>query len=70
MQTAVLANGGPAIDGDDLVAGEGLADNADGLDIRRHSIDRQQHSAIDDQEVGVGCWQTAAVLIEMQTGWR
>jgi hypothetical protein len=65
MEGAVLADDGAAVDADNLVVGECLADDTQGLGVEVGlSIGRDEYSAVDDQIVGIGGWQAVAVVVD------
>ena len=61
MQRTMLRDERPAIDSDDFAVGENLLKNADRGCVLRHAISGHQHSAIDNQEVGIGGWQAMSI---------
>ena len=65
MEGAVLLDDGTTVDADDLAIGIGLADDTHGLGIKVGlSVGGHEDGTIDDQIVGVGGWQTVAIVID------
>ena len=55
----MLADDGTTVDGDDLPAWEGLSDEAEGFCVEVGLVvGRTEHCPVDDEEIGVGRWQT------------
>ena len=54
-----------AVDAYDFPVGEGLTDDTQGFGVEVGLvIGRTEHSAVDDEEIGIGSRQTLAVFID------
>ena len=65
----MLLDDAAAVDAHDLTGWEGFANEAQGLCVEiRLVVCGHQHSAIDDEEIGVGGWQ--ALALEDDGAWH
>ena len=65
----MLADDGAAVDGYHFAAWKGAGNGADGrLVVDFLSVNRHQHFLVGDKEVGIGGWQTAAIVVENGIG--
>ena len=65
MDGAVLPYDRAAVDGNHLPVGESLANQADGFGVEVWlSVGRTEYGAVEDEEVGIGGWQSLAAVID------
>lgn len=61
---AVLTDDDTGVDRDDVPAGEGFADDAACLGIKVGLIiGRNEDGSVDDEEIGVGGWQSLVIIV-------
>ena len=66
MQGAMLQNEGGAVNADDLPAGIGFPDDHERVGVTGVIIDRDQHGAIQNEEVGIGDGEPMLLLIVLR----
>lgn len=68
---AVLTDDDTGVDRDDVPTGEGFADDAAGCGIEVGlGVGRHEDGSVDDEEIGVGGWQSLIIVVACPWHWE